>query len=791
MTRLILLLAALLPYALSAQQTKSIKRSIPYFECHVPEHTGVSRLPLQRYSVDARIAGTIADVKLSQTFINSFNTPLEVTYVFPGSSKSAVYGLTMKIGERIVVAEIQEKFKARETYTEAVQEGKRASLLEQVRPNVFQMTVGNIMPNDTIEVTLQYTEYVESIDGQYQFMVPTTIGERYNGENHGEQSHVTPSYVLSNESPYSVAIQVAIASPVPIAEAKSNTHRIDLTVTDQHHWTTQLSQTEQFAGNRDFILEYRLRGEALASGLLLHEGETENFFMLQIQPPKYVAKEAVPPREYLFVVDVSGSMHGFPMETAKKLMFNLLDDLRPNDLFNVLPFAGASDKLFRESQLATEENIKKAQRYMRSRISGGGTNMESAFRDVYRSMPETPYSRSIILITDGHIEAEQKVFREIRENLNKANVFAFGIGSSVNHFLIEGVARAGMGEEFIVTHAGLASEKANQLANYIKRPALTNIKIDFKDNKVYDFSPISIPDVLSDRPLTIYGKYEGSMTDDIIIFGNTGSESYHETVKAPNDSSLTNPALRYLWARNKLQDLNDFYENRTELKYEVTNIGLTYHLLTPYTSFVAVDDQVANISPMMASVKQPLALPDNPGYNQNSYRTRMNATGAVSRASGSSEIQVFLPVQSEVSGPLSLLRWQNNGIPSNLYTVVIEDIYNNELVREEVFEEYYWINYEALNAPMGYYLIKIHARDEASNEIGIKHLNTNVSAFNKLFDLNSKYPIDEYLSAIDSLYESRMNVDAITLTEIAIMHYPDSTEITEIRERIWVELGLN
>merc|ERR1712000_112425 len=162
----------------------STKRSIPYFECHVPEHTGVSRLPLQSYSVDARIAGTIADVNLTQTFINSFNTPLEVTYVFPGSSKSAVYGLTMKIGERIVVAEIQEKFKARETYTEAVQEGKRASLLEQVRPNVFQMTVGNIMPQDTIEVTLQYTEYVESIDGQYQFMVPTTIGERYSGENH-------------------------------------------------------------------------------------------------------------------------------------------------------------------------------------------------------------------------------------------------------------------------------------------------------------------------------------------------------------------------------------------------------------------------------------------------------------------------------------------------------------------------------------------------------------------------------------------------------------------------------
>ena len=711
--------------------------------------------------------------------------------MFPGSSKSAVYGLTMKIGERIVVAEIQEKFKARETYTEAVQEGKRASLLEQVRPNVFQMTVGNIMPQDTIEVTLQYTEYVESIDGQYQFMVPTTIGERYSGENHGEQSHITPSYVLSNESPYSVAIQVAIASPVPIAEAKSNTHRIDLNVTDQHHWTTQLSQTEQFAGNRDFILEYRLRGEALASGLLLHEGETENFFMLQIQPPKYVAKEAVPPREYLFVVDVSGSMHGFPMETAKELMFNLLDDLRPNDLFNVLPFAGASNKLFRESQLATEDNIKKAQRYMRSRISGGGTNMASAFRDVYRSMPETPYSRSIILITDGHIEAEQKVFREIRENLNKANVFAFGIGSSVNHFLIEGVARAGMGEEFIVTHAALASEKANQLANYIKRPALTNIKIDFKDNKVYDFSPISIPDVLSDRPLTIYGKYEGTMSDDIIIFGNTGSEPYYETVKAPNDSSLTNPALRYLWARNKLQDLDDFYENRNELKYEVTKIGLTYHLLTPYTSFVAVDDEVANISPMMATIKQPLALPDNPGYNQNTYRGRMNATGAVSRASGSSEIQVFLPVQSEVSGPISLLRWQNNGTPSNMYTVVIEDIYNNELVHEEVFKEYYWINYEALNAPMGYYLVKIHARDEASSEIGIKHLNTNVSAFNKLFDLNMKYPIDEYLSAIDSLYQSGMNVDAITLTEIAIIHYPESPDIKEIRERIWVELGLN
>lgn len=792
MTRLIpLLFAALIPIALSAQKKATNSRSIPYFECHVPEHSGVSQLPLKDYSVEAKIAGTIADVNLKQTFINSFNTPLEVTYVFPGSANSAVNGLTMKIGERVVIAEIQEKFKARETYSEAVEEGKRASLLEQVRPNVFQMTVGNIMPNDTIEVSVQYTEYVESIAGQYQFIIPTTIGERYAGENNGEQLSVRPSYVMSNESPYTLNISVDIASPVPIVEAKSNTHKIDMTVEDSFHWFTKLNDTERYAANRDFILEYRLRGESLASGILLHEGESENFFMLQIQPPKYVSKAAIPPREYLFVVDVSGSMSGFPLRTAKELMSSLLEDLKPNDLFNILPFAGASTKLFRNSQLATTANINKAERFMRSRISGGGTNMASAFRDIYQSMPETPFSRSIILITDGHIEAEQKVFQEIRENLYKANVFAFGIGSSVNHYLIKGVARAGMGEEYIVTHPDIARAKATKLANYIKRPALTNITIDFKSNSVYDFSPISIPDVLSDRPLTIYGKYEGKMKDEIIIHGSTGSEPYQEVVKISSDNNQANPALPYLWARKKIQDLTDYSTNRSDHnKHEITAIGLKYHLLTRYTSFVAVDTEVANISPQLASINQPLAIPDNPRFN-NSYRSQMNATGAVSRATGHSNIRVFLPQQTQVSGPLTLLRWENTEVASK-HTLRIENIFNEEILRKEVFEDFYWVNLEELNAPMGYYLIKILSDTQQSSEIGIKYEAVGAAMeYQHLFDLNSRFSLIEYILAIQDLYNQQMMPDALTLAEIAIVYYPDNPEIDEIREMIWSEIKYN
>lgn len=766
---------------------QSGNRPAPYMQCHFNGQKDPSYLPLQDFAINAEIAGSIADVTLTQTFVNTFNVPLEVRYVFPGSTKSAIYDLTMTVGDRIVHADIQEKYQARTTYQKAVDTGYRASLLEQTRPNVFQMNVGNIMPRDTIIVSLKYTEFIESINGYYQFVVPTTIGERYAGENQGEAEPVITSYVPSSQSPYPLHIDIELNSPVPIGQVRSSTHKIDFNMIDPMKWTVSLNPTEQYAANRDFIFEYQLRGAELESGVLLHKGTTENFFMVQIQPPKQVSYTEVPPREYLFVLDVSGSMQGFPMATAKDLLEVLLEDLKPNDIFNIIPFEFASSKLFTTSQLATPDNIKRAKRFMRMRMSSGGTNMASAFRDVYESITDEPISRSIVLITDGQVEAEKRVFQEIRNNLYKANVFAFGIGVSVNRYLIEGVANAGMGEAFMVTNSVYAREKAMALANYIKRPALTNIQVNFTDNLVYEISPPSLPDVLSERPLTIYGKYEGEMTDKIVISGTTGSGVYQKIIYPPKDSEF-NPALKYLWARSRLKDIEDFGAGIDQQR-AITELGLKYSLLTTYTSFVAVDSEVANVTNQRIAMNQPLAKPANP-VRSNSYRQRLNATGAVSRAADNRDFNIYLPAQSDVTAPVILLSWNDDG--PGPYTITVSDIFNQVIFTKEVIDQFAWLEFKDFEYDRGLYLVEVtNQNGETSGEIGLKKSNGLGDHYRELYNTSFGFAHNDYLQAINDLINSQLIVDAFTLVEIAVMNYPESATLQDKRNEIWSMAGLH
>ena len=231
-----------------------------------------------------------------------------------------------------------------------------------------------------------------------------------------------------------------------------------------------LDESETNGGNRDFILRYELAGKEVASGLLLHEaaeGAGENFFLLTVQPPARVKNEEFSKRKYVFVLDVSGSMDGFPLNTAKKLMANLLKEMRPTDRFNVLLFAGSSEVLSQRPLEATASNLKKANALIDRQGGGGGTELLPALSRAMALEKAEGYSRSIVIVTDGYVQVEREAFDMLRNNLGAANAFAFGIGSSVNRFLIEGIARAGGGESFIVTRPAEAASMAQKLHDYI------------------------------------------------------------------------------------------------------------------------------------------------------------------------------------------------------------------------------------------------------------------------------------------------------------------------------------
>lgn len=613
-----LILAAITLPAIADGEPEGDRTLSPYFFVHGDGATG--QMPLERTDVEVSVAGVIADVKVTQHYRNDGKTPIEAEYVFPGSTRAAVHALSMTVGDRRVEAQIREKNQARVEYAAAKSAGKSAALLEQKRPNVFSMKVANILPGDQIVVELRYTELLVPTNSIYEFVYPTVVGPRYvssaeieapGGKREGWQAN---PYLHAGTEPVSgFQLHATINSGISIKEATSPSHRVRIAYRGPKKADVELLQEPGNGGNRDFILRYQLAGAGIESGLLLFEDAKEKFFLAMIEPPKRVTANLIPPRDYVFIVDVSGSMHGFPLEVSKELMRNLLGGLRPTDTFNVLLFAGDSSVLANEPLPATPANIQKGIDVINNQSGGGSTELLPALRRAIALPGGEDRARSIVVVTDGFVSIETEAFDLIRENLGHANVFAFGIGGSVNRFIIEGMAHVGQGEPFIVTQPGEAEERAEALRRYIESPVLTKAHLATQGFQVYDIEPPGIPDVLAERPVIVFGKWTGDRKGELSLQGLSGSGKFRQSFDVANIApDAGNEALRYLWARHRISRLDDYQRvgQDEERVKEITRLGLDYHLLTNYTSFVAIDRVVRNPKPdETQTVKQPLPMP--------------------------------------------------------------------------------------------------------------------------------------------------------------------------------------
>ncbi|MCX5893134.1 MAG: VIT and VWA domain-containing protein, partial [Deltaproteobacteria bacterium] len=409
------------------------KTLAPYFMV-VSDEPGKDVMPLKRSQADVKIAGLVAEVKVTQVYKNTGKKTLEAIYVFPASTRAAVHAMRMTIGERVIEAEIMERQKARATYETAKKEGKTTSLLEQQRPNVFQMNVANILPGDEIKVELNYMELLQAEDNIYEFIYPTVVGPRYTTKTAAgapdTDKWVQNPYLHEGEAPpYTFGLNLEISSGLPITKLASPSHEVEIKYSGQNAAQVKIKD-EKTAGNKDFVLRYALAGDKIDSGLLLYPGKDENFFLLMMEPPAKVEAKAVVPREYIFIVDISGSMHGFPLETSKALMQDVLQGLRPQDFLNVILFASGQSILSSSGSLpANAENKQKAVDFIKSQPGGGGTNIVPAMQQAL-ALPRTEgVSRIVAIATDGYVDVEPQVFQLIRDNLKSANLFAFGIGT--------------------------------------------------------------------------------------------------------------------------------------------------------------------------------------------------------------------------------------------------------------------------------------------------------------------------------------------------------------------------
>ena len=590
------------------------KTKAPYF--HIPgQSDSQETLPLQSTSAQVDIAGVIARVVVKQVYRNRGKQPIEAVYVFPGSTRAAVHGMRMRIGKRTIVARIKERKQARAAYEAAKRAGKRASLLTQERPNVFTMNVANIMPGDVIQVELLYSELLVPEEGVYSFVYPTVVGPRnpMNADPGTTNWTANPYLKAGQKAPYAFDVKVRLQSPIGLKEVTSPSHAVRVTYASAKSASVALKSPG--GGNRDFVLRYRLAGNKIETGAMLFQDGKEKFFLVMMEPPKRVTRKQIPAREYIFVLDVSGSMYGFPLNTAKQLMQKLLTSLRPTDLFNVVLFAGRAGSLNPTSVPATPQNIQQALSTLRSLRGGGGTDLLSALRTSY-GLPRPDrraISRNIVVVTDGYVAVEAQAFRYIRKRLNQANLFSFGIGRSVNRALIEGMARAGMGAPFVVLKPEEAAAKAAKFRAYIDSPVLTNIEVSYQGLSFHDVVPKKLPDLMAQRPLILFGKYTGTGNGTIEIAGATGQGAFKRRITIdPSAARPRHKPLRVLWARKWAEMLMDQYRvlgGDPEIEKAVTNLGLRYSLLTRFTSFVAIDSEVVNKSGTLDSVKQPLPLP--------------------------------------------------------------------------------------------------------------------------------------------------------------------------------------
>jgi Ca-activated chloride channel family protein len=588
--------------------------------------------PLKHTDARVEITGILSRVTVAQRFENPFAHPIEAVYTFPLSHKSAVDDMTIRVGERTIRGVIKRREEAKIIYEQARAQGKLAALLDQERPNIFSQRVTNILPGQRIEVTISYVETLEYENGSYSFVFPMVVGRRYiPGEPVGKQgggwspdtdqvpdaSRITP-HVAPKETRagHDLSIEVNIETGVPFTNLRSTQHEIIALRRDTHSGFVRLAD-KAVIPNKDFILAYDVADADLQDGLVTHRTGSDGYFMLILQPPKRITPEQVTPKELVFVLDTSGSMRGFPIKKAKETMELALDGLYPGDAFNLITFSGDTHILFPEPVRATPANLSKAKEFLASRSGSGGTEMMQAIRAALAPSNSTGHMRIVCFMTDGEVGNDLQIISEIQKHPN-ARVFAFGIGTSVNRFLLDGMAQEGRGAVEYITLVDDAAGAARRFHERIRNPWLTDITIEWSGLPVTHVLPQRIPDLFSAKPVVICGRYTRGGHALARLRGKSGGVEVIRNLEVPlPERESRNGVLAKLWARSRIDDLmrQDYAgvqvgTPRDDVRDAIIQLGLDQRLMTQFTSFVAVEEKTVTQGGKTRRVEVPVEMPE-------------------------------------------------------------------------------------------------------------------------------------------------------------------------------------
>ncbi len=589
--------------------------------------TGVVECPLKHTAVVADISGFIARVTVTQTFYNPYDENIEAVYVFPLPNTAAVDDMTMVIGERKIVGVIKRRADARAMYEQAVSQGMTASLLEQERPNIFTQTVGNIKPKTEVKIVISYIDVLKYDMGTYEFHFPMVVGPRYipgapiikdlpiddvklptpdgvkknaetgnvpNTDKVPDASRITPPALKPNErNGHDITLSVMLDAGVPFHDLKVVNHIANVDLGRKNNASVVLSPADSVP-NKDFVMRYTVVGEKPEMAVLTNCPDSgKGYFMLMVQP-RLEDEKAAPPREMVFLVDVSGSMSGQPTGKVKQCMRDFLASSRSNDTLQVITFAGTANKVFEKPVPVTPENIKKALDFTNGYQGGGGTEMLKGIKMVIDEPVDPNRVRVAIMLTDGFIGNEAEIIEAVgKSSSNQLYFWTIGIGSSPNRFLLDGVAKQGGGMSQVVELNTDPKDIVDKMVERIHKAQLSNVKIDWNGLQIFDTYPRRISGLWAGRPIIMYGRYSDGGNTSIKISGMAEGKpiGYSLNVTLPSGNATEHDVLPKVWARQKIEDLSEqmFYGDDPQVVEEITNVALDYKLMSQYTSFVAID----------------------------------------------------------------------------------------------------------------------------------------------------------------------------------------------------------
>lgn len=606
--------------------------------------------PLQHTQVAAKIVGNLSRVEVTQSFVNPFAQSLEAVYVFPLPDEAAVDDMEIKIGNLVIKGNIRKRTEAKEIYAQAKQEGKTAGLLEQERDNIFTQSLANIQPGEQIDVTIRYTNSLKFLGGNYEFVFPMVVGPRYIPgtiiDSSGDTDEVPDASRITSpiippevRSGHEINVNVEINAGLPILNITSPSHKLQIGQTGE---IIQVSLAiADTVPNKDFILRYQVATQETQATILTQADSRGGHFAIYLIPALTYQPREIVPKDVVFLIDTSASQSGAPIQQCQELMRRFIQGLNPDDTFTIIDFSSTTRQLSSTPLANTPENRDRAIKYINKLQANGGTELLNGIRAVLDFPVISSRLRSVVLLTDGYIGNEKQILAEVQSKLKPGNrLYSFGAGSSVNRFFLNRVAEIGRGISTIIRHDEPVDKAVENFFQQINYPVLTDIQVTWEGEGdpplIY---PTTAPDLFTAQPLVLFGRQISAIAGDLRIQGNVaGGQVYQKTFHV-NFADEGNLAIAQLWGRAKIKDLmNQMFACDTQTGVEdITDTALTYQLLSEYTAFVAVSEEIrVNPEGESISVQVPLEMPE--GVNRTAVFGEFDQSGTgfqFTRARGS------------------------------------------------------------------------------------------------------------------------------------------------------------